>query len=123
MKKIVFIVCAFILAGSNFFIFAQNNNASEFVKPPAARDMEISYGMFVKALPGAIVLSEYDAEKDADAEVTYMVNAESKLTNVPDVDKISAGANIDIYYVSADGKKTAKNIVVELPDSVGAKTN
>jgi hypothetical protein len=123
MKKIVFIFSIFILAGGNFFIFAQNSDAVQSATPSLPRGVEISYGTFVKASPAEVVLLEYDAEKDANTDVVYVVNADSKFTNVSGVDKIPVGANIDIYYSLIDDKKTVKNLVVELPESADAKAN
>ena len=121
MKKIVVIVGTLILTGANFFLFAQSNDTVEPAKPPIARDTDISYGTFVKTSPGEIVLSEYDAEQDANVNVVYGFGADAKLTNTVSVDTIVPGANIEISYTVINGKKTAKNLVVELPETVGAK--
>jgi len=121
MKKFIFVACALILSNSNGFLFAQNNNAPLPVPPPATRNAEISYGTFVKASPSEIVLSEYDAEQDANVNVVYSFGTDTKLTNAVSVDKIMPGADIEVSYSMVNGKKTAKNLIVELPEVAGAK--
>lgn len=124
MKKCFFIICAIVFTGNAFISFAQNSNAAAAVKPPApGTDVEISYGTFVKAPAGEIILSEYDAEKDANVNMSYVFDANSTLSNASSVDKIPAGADIDIYYVVANGKKAAKNVVVEPPSGNNTKSN
>jgi hypothetical protein len=122
MNKIIFVVCALMLSGGNFFLFAQNNNAASVAAPEVSgQSSEISYGTFVKASPTDIVLSEYDAEQDANVNVVYSFGTDTKLTNAVSVDKITPGADIEVSYSVVNGKKTAKNLVVELPEVAGAK--
>jgi hypothetical protein len=121
MKKIVFVVCILLLSSGNCFLFAQNNNAIQSPQSSANKDIEISYGTFVKASPNEIVLSEYDAEQDANVNISYEFTTDTKLTNAVSVDKISPGADIEIFYAMVNGKKTAKNLIIELPEVISEK--
>ncbi|PIU42466.1 MAG: hypothetical protein COS99_00005 [Candidatus Omnitrophica bacterium CG07_land_8_20_14_0_80_42_15] len=74
---------------------------------------EYSYGTVSKMAADQIVVSEYDYDKDAEVEVTYLIDPKVELENVTAVGDIAVGDAVEIEYVAQDGKKTAKAIVVE----------
>lgn len=87
--------------------------ASNIAVDASSAGVELAYGTFAKFSDGIMSVSEYDAEKDAQVETSYIINSDTKVVNADSVDKISAGSNIEIAYETSGGKKTAKAITVE----------
>ena len=81
---------------------------------PAENDVEYSYGTVVTVNKdsGEMTISEYDWSNDTEAEVTFAVDPKVELENVTDWKEIAAGSEVDIEYVMANGKKTARYISV-----------
>jgi len=120
MKRFGFSLCLLSVAYGSFFLYARGSDAVPAVNPAIPnQNIEISYGTFVKASPDGIVLSEYNAEKDANVDVAYVLDADTKLTNIESVDKIAPGADIELSYAMFNDKKMVKSLVVELPESAG----
>lgn len=76
-------------------------------------DLEYSFGVVVKVADDQIVLREYDYETDQEIEVTYAVNAETKVGETGTIKDIKADENIEVYYKEAEGKKIATQIEKE----------
>ena len=126
MSKIVYVFL--ILSSISTMVMAQDATSSVSVQnetafaaqnavteDPSLQEtmVELAYGEFVKLADGSIVVSEYDATKDAQAQVSYIIDSQTKVSGVESVDKISAGSNIEISYDMVDGKKAARTITVE----------
>ncbi len=79
----------------------------------ASADTDVSYGTLVKLDPETIVISEYDAEKDAQADIAYSLESKTEVVNAAALDKIKAGAGLEVEYAVSDDKKIAKKVTVE----------
>ncbi len=84
-------------------------------EPMMAGDVEeqYSYGVVVSTAAEQLVLLEYDYEQDADVEVSYAINADTKLENVGSVTEIAKDDNVEVLYVEKDGQKIATQITKE----------
>lgn len=114
MKKylsLIVVILTFI-----FFPYAHGVSAQDEVVSPQNEEDEInySYGVVVSQSPNQIVLLEYDYDRDEEVQVTYEVNAETKVENVESLDKLQKDDNIEIYYKEMDGRKIAVSIEKEL---------
>ncbi len=76
-------------------------------------DLEYSFGVVVKVADDQIVLREYDYETDQEIEVTYAVNAETKVGETGTIKDVKADENVEVYYKEAEGKKIATQIEKE----------
>ncbi|MDD5439392.1 MAG: hypothetical protein PHS37_04320 [Candidatus Omnitrophica bacterium] len=88
---------------------------------PATEDnTEYGYGTVVSVddAKKEIVISEYNWETDAEANVTYSVAPEAKFENVAGLKNITAGSYVDIEYLAGEGgKRVAKLISVYEPET------
>lgn len=80
-------------------------------------ELEYSWGIVSKVSSDKIVVKEQDYETDEDIDVTYTIDAETKIENVKSLADIAAGDDIEIDYMIAGGKKIARSILVEKPDA------
>jgi len=83
-------------------------------------EVEYGYGSIVevKKEANALVVTEYDWNKDEDISVTYIVHPDAKVENSPSWKEIPTGSYVDIEYVTdSKGSKVAKYIAVYEPES------
>ena len=78
-------------------------------------DAEYSWGTAKSVSSDQIVVMEYDYDKDEDVEVSYVVDPKVELKGVDSLDDIKVGDDIEVNYVTKDGKKVARVIAVEKP--------
>lgn len=78
-------------------------------------DAEYSSGTAKSVSSDQIVVMEYDYDKDEDVEVSYVVDPKAELKGVASLEDIKVGDDIEVNYVTKDGKKVARVIAVEKP--------
>ena len=72
--------------------------------------LEYTYGTVVSASPTAVIINEYNYESDEEVKVTYVVNADTKFSNIAAAVNLAKDDNVDIYYKSLGGQKVATMI-------------
>ena len=78
-------------------------------------ETEFSFGTVKSVTGDQLVVSEYDYESNADADVTYQVSADASFENVGALKEIVVGDSVDIDFLVKDGQKKAVAITVEKP--------
>lgn len=73
-------------------------------------DLEFTYGTVVSISGDQVVISVYDYEMDAEAEVTYQVDDQTVYDGIASLAEVAAGDEVDIEYVEQDGVKLIKNL-------------
>ena len=116
MKKCLFLtvlVSAFVFLPFAHAVSAQNEVEDEGLNANE-EDINYSYGVVVSHSPAQIVLLEYDYDRDEEIQVTYEVNADTKVENVESLDKLQKDDNVEIYYKQVNGKNVATSIEKEV---------
>ena len=72
--------------------------------------LEYTYGSVVSASAAEVVISEYNYESDEEIQMTYVVNADTKFSNVNAAQDLLKDDNVDIYYKVIDDRKIATMI-------------
>jgi len=74
-----------------------------------------TYGHVVKVTGNQLTISEWDIEKEAMVDVSYTVDAKTKLINVGALKDLKADQSVDINYVVRAGKNVAVDLTLEIP--------
>ncbi len=82
-----------------------------------------SYGTVLKVSDASITLQEYDYDSDVEKEITYQINAETKLEGLKAVTELVAEDVVEIYYLEQNGQRTAKIIHREVIEDDAAANN
>jgi hypothetical protein len=82
-----------------------------------------SYGTVLKVSDASITLQEYDYDSDVEKEITYQINAETKLEGLKAVSELVAEDVVEIYYLEQNGQRTAKIIHREVIEDDAAANN
>lgn len=70
-------------------------------------EMNYSYGKVFRVSPQEISVTEYDYEKDQEINESYTIDPAIELQNIPSLDRLAAGDEVEIYYDNKNGKKIA----------------
>jgi Cu/Ag efflux protein CusF len=90
----------------------------------ASQPQEISiYGEVKTVNPsaGSITVQYYDYDSDEEKSIDIVTDAGTKMENAATINDIKQGNWADIIYTSADGKNTAKSIIVEKEEEAPAE--
>ena len=107
-KYLVFVLLCAITVSPAVISFAQEE------------ETEYSYGSVIeiKKESNELIISEYDWDNDAEAQVTYIIHPEAEVENAPSWKEIPNGSYVDIEYtIDKNGKKVAKYISVYEPEA------
>lgn len=76
-------------------------------------EVDYSWGIVANVSEGQIVVTEYDYDKDREADVVYSIDPNVELENAASLKDIAAGDSVDIEYVVEGDKRVAKVIAVD----------
>ncbi len=86
------------------------------VEDPLAADLddaEYAYGTVAQVTPEALIVREYDFETGTTVEIAYQLDPEVIVNGVDTVQQIAVDDDVDIDYVTKDGRRLATVISVE----------
>lgn len=115
MRNFIFIVWIFLLIATVPPVYA----AAEDGKP-AASQFIYSYGTILKVSATEITLQEYDYDSDVEKEISYQINADTKLEGLKAVTEFAVEDVVEVYYLEQDGVKVAKIIRREVVEDEAA---
>ena len=82
---------------------------------PAAPEPDYTFGVVKSVAADQIVITEFDYDTEKEVEAAYQIDPQVQLGDVASLQEIKAGDEVDIDYVTRDGKKVAVGIFVSKP--------
>ena len=76
-------------------------------------DATYSWGIVSSISDGQIVVRDFDYDTYEEADITYILDADTKFVNVDGAGDIAIDDSVEIEYVTKDNMKVAKIIEVE----------
>ena len=86
--------------------------APGIVMSQGEEEIGYSWGTVSSISSGQIVVSEYDYDKQEEADVAYIIDSNTELINVDSPEDIKVGDSVDIEYAVKDNQKVAEAITV-----------
>lgn len=102
-----FWVLAFVLGLASPVFAAEDPLAADL------DDAEYAYGTVAQVTPEALIIREYDFETGTTVEIAYQLDPQVIVNGVDTVQQIAVDDDVDIDYVTKDGRRLATVISVE----------
>ena len=106
MKK--YLVISGLIVG--IFLSIQLSIAEDNPGEDVDDTLEYTYGSVVSVSPAQVIINEYNYESDEEVKVPYVLDAQTKFSNLAGVQDLAKDDNVDIYYKVTGDQRVASMV-------------
>jgi len=116
MKVLAWFIWIFVMLAAVPAVYSAAKDEQSVLSQVDLSQFIYSYGTVLKISDSEITLQEYDYDSDVEKEVTYQINAETKLEGLKAVTELVTEDVVEVYYLDQGGQRVAKIIHREIVD-------